>query len=249
MKIKWFYWSMLIVVLLAGVTVSVYFGIQPKPVPKIDLSGFESPEEMGASIFKRLRLEMQSASVLFLGVMPDQKMHYQVWNELFQKANEPGWKYDLLVIEKNLPYRELIKEKSGITVEEMDLKEDFARLAEGLKKAKEEKKRVAILAPSIYSTQILKTNLADRLKTEAGLKVVSFSATTFPINADQEKNMETPCVLNQEDRAGSGQLGCMILNVSRPMYRKKKTVGKYPGAVNQVGGQDYLVFFNSDKYF
>ena len=245
---KWFYWFLISIVLLAGITVSVYFGIQPKPVPKISLSGFENPEEMGSSILKRLRLEVQSAPILFLGVMPEQKFHYQVWTELLRVANEPNLKYDFIVVEKNLPYRELLKGNLAESFEELDLKDDFDRLLAGLKKAQEQKKRIAVLAPSIYASQLLKGNVVDRLKSEGNLQVVSFSTSSFPLNADQEKNLEIPCIMNDGDLAGSGKLGCMIVSTSRPLYRKKKVVGKYPGGVSQVGSQDYLVLFNSEKY-
>ncbi len=249
MSMKWFYWSLISVVLLSGIGISVYFGIQPKPVPKISLSGFENPEEMGSSLFKRLRLEIQSMPIVFLGVSPEQKTHYEIWQELLLSANEPGWKYDLIVIEKNLPYIEIFQKNPAFQVEAMDLKEDFERLAAGLKKAAAEKKRIAVLAPSIYITSILKGNIADRLKSELDIKGVSFSASTFPLSADQEKNMDIPCILNQADRTGVGQFGCFVVNSARPLYRKKKVVGKYPGAVNQIGAHEYLVIFNPEKIF
>lgn len=245
---KWIYWSLIAAVLMSGIGVSVYFGIQPKPVPKIDLSGFENPEEMGSSLFKRLRLEIQSMPIIFLGVIPEQKVHYQIWQEMLKTSSEPGWKYDLIVVEKNLPHLDILVQGSSSQVETMDLKEDLERLAAGLKKASTEKKRIAVIAPSIYISNLLKGNIADRLKNEFSIKAISFSTSTFPLNADQEKNMDIPCVLNQEDRSGAGQLGCFIVNSARTMYRKKKVIGKYPGAVNQIGSQEYLVIFNPEKY-
>lgn len=245
---KWFYWSLMSAILLTGIGVSVYFGIQPKPVPKITLSGFETPEEMGQSIFKRLRLEIQAANIVYFGVIPEKKAHYQIWQELLKVAKEPGLKYDLLIIEKNLPYIEAVDKTTFSQVEVMDLKDDFNRLAEGLKKASEEKRRVALLAPSIYISTVLKGNIADRLKNEFAIKALSFSTSTFPLDADQEKNMDIPCILNEQDHSGAGQLGCFVAHSARPYYRKKKVVGKYPGAVNQIGAQEYLVIFNPDKY-
>lgn len=230
-------------ILLVGIGVSVYFGIQPKAVPKITLSGFENPEEMGQAIFKRLRLEIQSASILFLGVIPEQKAHYQIWQQLLQESIQPGWKYDQIVIEKNLPYIELLT-KNSAPAELLDLKADFDRLAVGLKKAVAEKKRVVIIAPSIYISHLLKGNTVDRLQNEHNLKVVSFSSSTFPLSSDQEKNMDIPCVVNEQDHSGAGLLGCFIVKSSRITYRKKKVLGKYPGLVDQVGSQDYLVLFN-----
>lgn len=245
---KWFYWSLMSVILLAGIGVSVYFGIQPKPVPKITLSGFENPEEMGQSIVKRLRLEIQAAPIVYLGVIPEQKAHYQIWQEFLKVSQEPSLKYDLLIIEKNLPYQESFDKTGFAQVEVLDLKQDFDRLAQGLKKAAEQKMRVAVLAPSIYISTLLKGNTADRLKSESGVKAVSFSTSTFPLNSEQEKNMDIPCILNEQDHSGAGPLGCFVAHSARPFYRKKKVINKYPGAVNQVGAQEYLVIFNPTKY-
>ncbi len=244
---KWIYWSLMAAVLLAGIGISVYFGVQPKAVPKISLSGFEAPEEMGQAILKRLRLEIQSAPVLFLGVSPEQKAHYQIWQELLKQANEPQWKYDIIVVEKNLPHADLFKEAS-VPVQSMDLKSEYEQLAEGLKKAQAEKKRIVVIAPSIYISGILKGNIADRLKSENNIKAVSFSTSTFPLTANQEKDMEIPCVLNDQDRSGAGLLGCFIIKSARLTYRKKKVINKYPGAVDQIGSQEYLVLFNPQKF-
>ncbi len=237
---KYFYWFCAIAVIALGIYFAANFSIQPQSIGKIKFSQVSTPEEFGKAVYERLRLEVREAPIVLLGVTPNQIEDMELWRGFFEANQEPGSKYDMIVVEPMLPYVELFNSNMRI-----DIKEETARFVEGVKKAREEGLRVAVIVPNIYSSQLLKKNPANRLKDEYKLDVVSFSVTKFPVTREQEQVFEPKCTIEEgKDLAGTGALGCMIQNIARKTYRKKIEDNKYSGLMDQTGAKDYIILFN-----
>lgn len=238
---KYVYWVIAAIVLLAGVGFSVYFGIQPKSIPKIKYSHFSDPSKAADALILRMNQELKGASLVMLGVMPGRKMDLEIWKAFLEQNQLPEIQYQVLVIDPELPFAaELFP---GAL--KMDLKTDAARFIEGAKNARSQGLRMAVIAPSIYVSQRLKENPIAQIKKNSDLQPVTFSLMGFPRAPEQEAAMEIKCVMGANDRDGVGALGCMAQQAARLNYRKKSKPEYYEGLMDQVGQSDYLFLFNA----
>jgi hypothetical protein len=238
---KYLYGIIAAVVLLTGVGFSVYFGIQPKSIPKITYSHFSEPAKMSDAIILRLNQEIKGAPLLLLGVMPGRKMDLEVWKAFLEQSQIPEIQYQALVVDPELPFAA----EMFPSAVKIDIRTDLERLIEGAKKAREQGLRMAVIVPSVYASQRLQNNPADRIRKETDLAPMSFSIMGFPRSPEQEANMDIKCVMGSNDRDGVGAMGCMAEQKARLVYRKKSKPGFYEGLMDQVGERDYLVLFNA----
>jgi hypothetical protein len=257
---KKLYWIFVALLFTVGISVSVYYGLRPKPVPKIKFSLFVTPEEMGQATTQRLRLEILNQEVLFLGLDPNLQSHVALVNGFLQSIKGSPLEYKSLVLEGQLPYKNELAEmfKKNVTanseserkaglVEEMDLKSELPRLVQGLQQ-KPSGYRILVIAPTIYVSHLLPMNLMDRLKTEHKLSYVSIVWADFPTSKEQEPSISPACVVADADREGAGALGCLIQSRARLNYRKNKKEGKYSGLLEQVGELEYLGLFTKEPF-
>lgn len=238
---KYLYGIIAAVVLLTGIGFSVYFGVQPKSIPKITYSHFNEPAKMSDAIILRLNQEIKGAPLLMLGVMPGRKMDLEVWKAFLEQSQMPELKYQALVVDPELPFAA----EMFPSATKLDIKTDLARFIEGAKNARAQGLRMAVIVPSIYASQRLQENPAAKIRKETDLAPMSFSIMGFPRSPEQEATMDIKCVMGSNDRDGIGAMGCMAEQKARLVYRKKSKPGFYEGLVDQVGERDYLVLFNA----
>ncbi|MNJ91345.1 hypothetical protein D3C87_89960 [compost metagenome] len=237
---KYFYWLGIIILVAAGLYISTQVEIQPPAVEKIKFTQFQQPEDLGKAIYETLRLEIKESPIVFLGVTPNQIEDMELWRGFLAANSETGSKYDIVIVEPMLPYVELLVSNMRI-----DIKAEPERFIEGVKKAREQGLRVAVIVPTIYSSQAIERNPATRFKDQYKLDFMSLSAAKFPVTEEQEVNFEPRCVLEQGvDVAGTGTLGCMVRQAARKTYRLKTETGKYSGLMEKTGAKDYLILLN-----
>lgn len=246
MKISsWIYYSIAGIVVILGVSVAIFFGAKPRSLPKISFSHFESPEEFGGNIYKRLRLEINSHHVLFLGVQPQEMDHLLIWKG-FLDSLENSNKFELVIADKSLGE---IKEFQ--INETISLQENPEEIAEYLKKIISGSKKIIILAPTSYLSYMIQNNFQSFLReaiygsSEKIFDVgwLTFSLSKFANQREDEKSIPFPCNTSPHDLDGSSELGCLILTKSKVNYRKKRISNKYPGMLEQIGSKEYLALF------
>lgn len=238
---KRIYWVLFGLIMLSGLVTMIYFGIQPRPVPKIRISHFENHTVLANSILLRLREEIRQSPLIFLGVEPERPEHLQIWKELLRLNQEPGSRYDVLVIEQFLGVLDFPEASQVAT------KENFEVFFEGTEKALKEGKRVAVIVPTIYASQAVHGNLANSYKIQSKSQPMSLSLTDFPRSRAAEKDMLHPCIVEGVDISGVGPLGCLIVQTARANYRKRFEPGQAIGIVQLVGLKDYLLLYTHEK--
>ena len=236
---KYASWIALGVMALAGLTVSLYFAIQPRAIPKIQYSQFTSPQEMAWAIGQRLRLEIKQADLVFLGVEPQMENQLIICQSLMDQLKKEGNGFDVIVMDPHLDFRDRILHQ-----EEMDIKTEMERFVQGVQKAKESHQRVAVIVPSLYGTYLIEATPASQILQKYNIRALTFTMSSFPTRREEENLLLYPCVPDQEDRLGSRNLGCMILASARTTYRKRYQGPKHPGMMDQVGLTEYLVLYN-----
>lgn len=237
---KYLYWVSAVAVIALGVFFSMNFQIQERSIPKIKFSQVEVPETLGKGIYERLRMEVKNAPIVFLGVTPGQIEDLELWRGFMEANQEQGSKYDVIVVDPQLPYVELFN-----STMRLDVQKEMSRFVEGVNNARAQGLRVVVIVPYIYSSQLVKKGPANRLKEEYKMDVTSFSVMKFPVTREQEEAFQPVCDLDEtRDLAGTGHLGCMVREVARKTYRKKFEENKYSGMMEQTGAKDYIVLLN-----
>lgn len=243
-------WILLVIIgilIVGGVYFAIEFGFNPKPIPKITWSHFSDPNDFGKNIYKRLRLEIQGQNLIFLGVSPERKSHYRVWDGFLNEI-EVEYKYPHIVIEASLPFKEMFPKAEIIS-----FSDNQVNVISAIKKIIESKERVAFILPTSFMSYMVSDNLYSvlnqslydpRRENKFDVDWMTFSLSGFPRNRDSEKNLDVPCDTDPNDKNGTGKLGCLILMKARSFYRKKEIQGQFPGILDQIGTKEYLGLFN-----
>jgi hypothetical protein len=237
---KKIYWVLVGIVVLLSLTTVIYYAIQPQPVPKINLSQFASPTVLANSVLLRMREEIHQSPVIFLGVEAEHPENLEVWKAFLQNNQEVGFRYDLVVMDQDLPTA-LFPE-----AEKISTKEQMANFSGNIQNAINAGKRVAVIVPVIYSSQLIHGNLVNVYRFESKQEPVSFSLVSFPRRRELEKEMITPCMTDVVDETVEGALGCFIAQTARANYRKRYSPHTHVGMVEQVGMKDYLVLYTEE---
>lgn len=234
-------------VISVGVFLAMYWGLTPKPIPKIRLSQFVSSEEVAASVILRMRREIKEAPVLFLGVWPDDKMSVPVWSSFIsQLQNNPenqDLKYDAFIMD---PGMEGLTANNSVWPEHesASLIGHYDQIVLGLESAIANKKRILFIVPSTHSSQVIQNSPIDLLKEKLKITPTSFSIAPFVLTAAELKNSPVPCKGTLDEKVGTSAFGCAISYVSQ-LNRVKATklpTGKMTGLMSQFGLTDYILF-------
>lgn len=213
--------------------------LEGKPVAKIKLSEFEQPQKFSDAIRMRLRQEIKDHAVVFLGVDPEEPLHFEIWKAFLQETVEPGWKFDEILIEQGLKKGE----SWGLGEKPIDLKENEDLLKADWNSPTGKEMRRAVLVPHVFSSQLIKDNPVQRLKYHPNeARFLSLSLVPLGSNAQEPEIQRLPCSSEGSDYTGQSPLGCMVRK--KAMFWKKPFKNKkYLGLVEQVGLHDYLVYF------
>jgi hypothetical protein len=218
----------------------VYFAIQPRPVPKIKLSQFESQTVLVNSVILRLREEIIRSPLLMLGVESDNPESIEIWKLFLRQNQDPQMHYDVIVADQFLSGIDDIKD-----VQKLDSKEESLRLISGLDALISSGKRVVILTPTIYSVQMIPGNVANKLKLKFP-ELMSLSMSDFPRSREEEKHMGRACIVAGVDVSGAGPFGCLVMQTARANYLKRFVPGSHIGLVDQIGLKDYLLLYRQE---
>ncbi len=240
---KHLYWILVLIVIFLGVGLSVYFGQETVSITKLGYNHYSAPEKFVERLILKTQNELKSAQLVMLGVMPGRRVDLEVWKAFLDQTEHNELTYQVLIVDPDLP---MAKEFFPNAIK-MDLKKEIIRFIEGVKNAQSHGLRMAVIAPSIYTSQLLQGNPMDNIKKNSDLKPISFSVIGFPRTPEQETSMEIPCMMGQNNRDGVGAIGCEAQRAARLLYRKKSKPGFYEGLIDQVGDQDYLVLFNAPQ--
>lgn len=239
---KYIYWISAAAVAALGLVFAMNFSIRPETLAQIDFTQTSTPEEIGKLVSEKLHLEIKESPVLLLGVTPNQIEDLELWRGFLESNQEPGFKYDVIVVEPMLPYVEIFDPAMRI-----EMKEEMNRFVEGINNARAQNLRVVAIVPNIYASQLIQMNPVHRLNDEHKISVMSISVAKFPVTKEQEAVFEPRCVVkgaNDPDPSGTGVFGCAIQNIARKTYKQKFEDGKFSATMEQTSAKDYLILLN-----
>lgn len=212
---KKIYYGFVGLLIVSGIVAMIIFGIKPRPIPKIKLSGFDTTEKFVEAIQTSLYQPLKEGHLLFLGTEGSTENQIKAWKHFIKFVG-----YEELVIQGN----------------QFPTPEEIQNLIS-------QNKKIAMIMNSVDSSQVLANNAVFYYK-KAGVTPMSFSFVSIPRSREEEKDMMIPCMVAEGDVSGSGKLGCLAVQEARMNYRKKVKPGQWAGIMNQTGGLDYTLMIS-----
>jgi hypothetical protein len=235
------YWIVMSFLVLLGFGFLLSLSQDPYPRTLIKLTRFENPNQVAESLKQAVQRDLANASVVFIGIEPERPEQVEVFKELLPQLrgqNPNNW---TLLMDQSLEIGEFPE------IPRIPTKDDFEGLTHGLQQILQGGSRVMVIAPTVYSVQMIEANLISNFKQRTGLTVLSVSLTDFPRKREQETAMKQKCRVEGVDQTGVGPFGCVIAQSSRSHYAKAFPSGSLLGVLNEVGSKDYLLLITREK--
>lgn len=223
-------------VILAGVAATLKFGVNPKPVDKINLSEFESSTVVANSILMSLRQEMRATPIMILGIDNKDPFHSELLLKLIDMNQEVGSAYQAVVADQSLDL------PAGLIAERFSILNEKDRFLLGIENALSQKIRLLVVVPNTVAASILPSGVSHPLKTKYAEPIfTTLSLSNFPRQREQEPSLTISCNTGEDDLANTSKVGCLILQKARALYRKKMKAGSLIGFMIQVGTTDFVM--------
>jgi hypothetical protein len=217
----------------------IRLGIEGKPVTKIKLSEFSTSKDVAVALTMRLRQEIKDHKIVFLGVDPEEPEHLSICLEILNTTDEPGWRFDEILMDKSLAKVKPL----GVGEKIVDLRAQESELKNLWSQEAYKERRLAVIVPHVYSSQLLLDNPVQRLKPspEDG-RVLSVTIVPLGQKGDEPEINRLPCVAEGADFTGQSPLGCAIRKKAMFWSRPLKK-GVRLGILEQFGLHDFVLFF------
>ena len=236
---KALYWVIAVVAAAMIVFVYIMVGEAPRTLPKITISYFVDEQEIASSVGKRLFQERGGQTHFFIGIEPDKHEQLKIASAL-KTEFEKGAPFTKVFVDEELALsKELLAEFKMTDM--IPLKEDIYKLGEKLRALEKDGVSYLVITANIYTSSLLKKNPIAVLRENFQLQPLVFSIGYLPVSPADEKNMQFAC--NTEDRNGTSDWGCVVVNKSRSVRRKINLNKDKPwiGLMDLTGERDYMI--------
>ena len=233
------YWGLgaLGLIALVGLVSVIYWGVQPRPLPKIKLSLFQTTNVVANSILISLRPELQEHSLVIWGIEPGQADLTRVLLDFVNLNQEPTTAFQGYVVDQEL--ENMIPELRTIPGDRIETLKEPDRLLAAFQQLEKNHTRALFIMPAAYAATFLPGSPGQKLR-EQGFPFVTILMHSFPRRREDEKKLSTPCDVADHDMSGTGGLGCEILSLARLNYRKHFKSNDLIGLMSQVSQNDFL---------
>ena len=263
---SWFYPVFAGALLISGLVFVLYFTIQPRTLPKIKPSGFKNETEIASAIHQRLQQEIQQNRIFFVGVSEIESSQGAVLVEFlkdFQAIHPDIQRYlfdaQILSSLQKLPEFQSIKVEVLSYSLPQQIQDFFTAFSTAANDAiQNQQGGVLVVLPTLQVTKRFEDSIVSTLfrdqKTDA-IPAMSILFANYFIATDQKvqvaldsqyeagKSFGTniPCHTSEKDQAGTGDLGCLIMRLSRVNERKLLKYKNLSGFMDQISSNEYLM--------
>ena len=236
---KALYWFLAAAVVGFLVYICIWLGDTQKTVPKITLSYFADGTEIAQAVEKRLDQEIGQNSFFWIGVEPEKTDQLSVVTALKSIFEKKNGAFAEVIVDSELKLPEDFI-KSLQTTQNIQLKENLDTVGPVLEKLEQDKKRYLFVTASIYSNSFTKQNQIHQLKEKYKINPMTISLGYFSISTADENEATFRC--STEDKSGSSDWGCALVNKSRIVRRKysEKSPKPWSGVMDLTGEKDYM---------
>jgi hypothetical protein len=243
---KTLYGLMLFVLATVGIFFVLKYGYEPTPTLIMKPSYFSSPEDIGATVYKRFYSPIEEQKIVVFGVPPQPDWQRQIVVGFLEKAALEKHPFDVVLAETQMPPLDLSHLTAALQVIQIPTNLDIqAELIDHVAELRKSGKRVLIYTASILSTHILPGNSISRYEKTTGEHLLAITSEPLTLHPNQEYVVDPPCVGSERDVNDTANLGCAVLKSSRPFYIRKIPQERYVGIMNEQKPEDYLLMVSS----
>lgn len=236
---KALYWFLAAAVVGCLVFICIWLGDTQKTVPKITLSYFADGNEIAQSVGKRLDQEIGQSSAFWIGIEPEKMDQLSVVTALKSEIEKKNGAFAEVIVDSELKLPDDFL-KSLQTTQNVQLKENLEVVGPVLEKLEQENKRYFFVTAALYSNSFTKENSIHRIKAKYKINPLTISLGYFPISTADENEATFKC--STDDKSGSSDWGCALVNKSRVVRRKysDKIPKPWAGVMDLTGEKDYM---------
>ena len=247
MKMRhYFGYISLVIVILLGLGLVLREAFKPSPITVFAARSFADTKSAARLLVQEMKPSLHENKILFFGLeggRPEQVQLLFDFMKLMQESKDNSDRYAAFILDTS--WDVTIPELAQIEGERLNFKTDSDRLMQGLQNAVDRKVRVFVIAPASQMASFLEDGVAYK----AAQKEIFFTSlilASFPRVREEEKNMVTPCNVAEHDQAGTGKLGCEIVQTARSLYRDKFKSGEWVGTLRQLSSRDHLFMMTKE---
>ena len=244
-------WLLLVIGSVAGVIVYLIWNelrIAPKELPKIKLGPIENPQKVGEQTYLRLRQEIASEWVVFLGYDHKDPRQFEAVRAFIEAANSDGRPFSEIFCESKLLDK---PDPSFCTEFQMNNGADSATqniitdLVTLVRKPRTDAERADThpqlsIVPQVYSSHLISQNPLSTWEKTFKNKFMAITLAQMAVHPNDIPKLSPPCVGSEKDMSGTLDMACIILRLSRLAARKQWPQGQLLYQLVMSGEKDYL---------
>lgn len=206
-----------------GVYFTIRYGLRPKPIPVMNPTQFENPEQIGVVVYKRLRQNVRADRVVVLGSSPGSEEDGQIWLG-FEKAASAD--KETVVV---MPLKE-VSDKEAL----------FAKIQEAI----QARKLVLVTGLTTEVSHLVPDSFVKLLEKSRKHPVHSIAIQRLAVTTPEYDDVQTQCLDATEEESGHHRLECAAQRVARKYLKRKLAPDQLWGVMERHGLKEYLLFIH-----
>lgn len=242
---KALYWVIGVVIVCVGLFISVMLGDTQKTVPKIKLSYYGNETEVAEAVVGGLDQDASKNRFVWIGIEPDKSAQLDIVDAVKKQFEQKYGPFDEVIIDTELKVAEETQKKLGRT-QNVFLKENLQTVGEGLAKLETEGHKYLFITAAPYSTSFIENNQFNTVQKNFKINPVRISMGFYSADIKEDGDILFAC--DTEDKSGTSNWGCAIINKSRNTRRKFDFANKNPWAavMDLTADDDYTLLIRKN---
>jgi hypothetical protein len=234
------FWFLAALSISSAVYFTIRYGLRPKPVPVMNATQFENPEQIGAVVYRRLRQEARGERLILLGSDPTWPQAEQVWSGFLKTAAADQLPIDVLYSRAGTSALEPLGTWAKKTFSNSEVQS--GALSRAVQADLEAGKMVLVSDSTPQVTHLLDSSFARMLEQLAHHPVLALSTLTLSLQPEEIENLKSECLQANADFEGWAHIHCSEARVSKLLLKKKPTREQMWSIIERHGLKEYLIF-------
>jgi hypothetical protein len=236
---RWF-WILLSVLISTLVYFTIRYGLNPKPIPVMNLTQFDNEEQIGAVLYRRLRQNIRQERLVVLGSSADLANVHDLWTGFLKTAAADQLKIDVFY-QRQGP--QAVPAEGAMEMAYFDQAMfESGKLVEEIKSRLQRGHLVLVQLTTPEASHLVKESFSKKMDRELKQPVLAISTLPLAIGAKEEEGLQALCLDASRDETGLFRLSCAAQKAAKKVERKKPDPTKTWAVIESHGFKEFLIF-------